>query len=346
MRYGAACLLLFAASTASAFYSVSPNRGDVAGGTVVQLRNVNYTPLPTCNGCPPLQISFGGVPATKVTVVNAGYNTSDGFDVVAPPHAEGPVTITIGYGAFVVETIEHRFVYTVDREAVFVPVAVDGVAGTDGTLWSSELWVHNAADHDVALYPAYTTTFLGYDAWYGDRLIVKANSARRVPLNSAPYGVGAFIYPPSDAHDQLSYDLRLFDRGHPGSGTSMPVLRLDAMRRGKLTMLNIPADSASARRRLRIFAVYDSEYVVRVYDLDSGQELSERTLTARFPTDMPSPTTEVSTLDDDLAVSARSGATRLRVEVEQTYPPDSHFFWAFVSVTDNATQQVTIITPQ
>jgi hypothetical protein len=345
MRYGSVCLLFFA-STAFAAYTVSPNHSDPSGGGVVQIRNLGVVPLTSCTGdCPPLQISFGGVPATKITTVPLGYNTSEGWDVVVPPHAEGAVTITIGYGAFVLEKIERQFAYDVERESLFVPVAVDALPGTNGTLWSSELWVHNDGDHDVALEPAASTGLIGVVAWQGDRYIVKANSARRVPLHSEPYGLTAVLYPPRGARAQLSYDLRLLDRNHPGSGTSVPVVRQEAMQRAKLTMLNVPADGTRARRRLRVFAGFGT-YIVRVYDLDSGQEIAERTLTTPpWPTDA-GPPNGAFTLEDDVADGTKSGATRLRVEVEQAGPGDFHYFWAMISVTDNATQQVTIISPQ
>ena len=336
--------LLFLASTASAqsYYYASPSSGDVRGGTVVQIRNVNaFLGTPCGNDC---QIAFGGVVSPKVTAVYGGW------DVVAPPHDEGVVSITISQGPFVLLTIERGFGYRIDREQVLVPISAGAVAGPFGALWSTELWVHNDSDRDVALQPAVCFGLLGVFDCGGDRMIVKANSSRMLPaIGYSADLIGLFLYPPRELADQISYDLRLVDRARLGNGTSLPVLRESALRRSKLTMLNVPADTVRARKRLRVYAVNVGVFFVRVYDLDTSRELAEHLLQVPpQPTDQSGPPLLAWTINDDVfADAAAAGATRLRVEVEPIgSTPGAARFWAFISVTDNVTQQVTVITPQ
>jgi len=338
MRYGIVALLFLAsAAFAQPFYSVSPSTVDVRGGVVVQIRGPN----PGCGS--QCQIAFGGVVSPSVTTV------AGGWEAVAPPHDEGAVPITIGFGSVFQFTIERRFGYTIAREQDLAPIAIDGVAGPFGALWTTELWVHSDSDKDVALQPAVCSGLLGIFDCGGDRMIVKANSARMLPaIGQSPGAIGLFLYPPREVSAQISFDLRLVDRARLGSGTSLPVVRESALRRGKLTMLNVPADTVRVRKRLRIYSSYSAELIVRVYDLDTGRQLAERQLFKALPTDPTGPPLLAATIDDDVFPNAAAaGATRLRVEVEQTPPPPgTSAFWAFISVTDNATQQVTVITPQ
>jgi hypothetical protein len=333
MRSAAAALLLVA-SAASAQVTLTPNFARPRGGDVIQLRGVQ-------NGCADVcRVAFDGVPSPKVTSV------PDGLDAVAPPHAEGIVSITISNGAQVLQTIDGAFAYIVDREPVLVPIYADGVAGANGALWATEVWVHNDGDRDVTLQPA-VCSFIGllFNCG-GDPMLVKANSSRKLPaINfSSPVAIGLYVYPPREASAQIFIDARLLDRARLGAGTALPVVRESAMKRAKLTMLNVPGDSVRARRRLRIYVNQNAAFAVRVYDLDSGRQLAEHELDANLPTDAPGQPLFGYTINDDVF---DAGAGRLRVEVEQLRPaPGLLPFWAFISVTDNVTQEVTIIAPQ
>jgi len=336
-RVSRSVVLVFFLATAAAAQSVTPNYADPRGGEVIHIQTTG----PTCLSCGPTQINFGGVASPKVTSLGLGE-----YDAVAPPHKEGAVAIDIFLGPFPAAHIEGRFGYAVQREPVLIPISAAGVVGREA-LWSTELWVHNDSDRDVSMLPILCIDLIGVHDCQGDPLIVKANSSRKLPARSyaSPEYIGGFLFPPADASDKLSYDLRLLDAAHAGNGTSLPVVHYSAMQRRKLTMLNVPADNVRARRRLRIETAGDSDFVVRVYDLDSGRELAERTWEARLPTDSAG---LVFTINDDVLNGTAAGATRLRVEVEETWPPAPSLasFYAFISTTDNVTQQVTIIAPQ
>lgn len=332
MKYGFFALLFVAAPLfAQQQITVTPRTADPQGGAVVQIRG----PLPQCPAV--CAVTFGGVASPSVTPV------AGGLDAVAPPHAEGVVKIAVG--PLVLDSYEAQFAYVAPREQLLIPIAAGDVPGSYGALWSTEIWVHNGSDHDVALQPA-VCDFIGLlSDCGGDRMIVKAGSAR--PLPAVPvswYAIGEFLYPPRDVAAQISIDARLRDRSRAGAGTSLPVVRESAMHRQKLTMLNVPGDDARLRKRLRIYAYTDAQFIVRVYDLDTGRELAERQLLVQVPTDGPGQPFLAPTIQDDIF---DGGAARLRVEVEQLFPtPVLNPWWAFISATDNVTQQVTIIAPQ
>jgi len=68
--------------TATAVTSVSPNRGGLGGGTAVTITGNNFAGGAT--------VSFGGVAATAVTVVNATK-----IAATTPPHAQGVVNVVV-----------------------------------------------------------------------------------------------------------------------------------------------------------------------------------------------------------------------------------------------------------
>ena len=328
--------LLFLTSAAFAQTTVTPRYVDPHGGTVVHIRGAGVSCKPYC------RITFGGIPSPNVTELAVG-----DFDAEAPAHAEGAATIVIGLGIgsglIALKTIDYQFGYEVEREPVLVPIFTEDVPGPNGTRWASELWVHNDADHDVTLRHVVCADFIGPHDCGWDPLLVKAQAARKVPplFGYSPSYVGGFLYPPRADSAQIHFDLRVVDAAHVGSGTAVPIVRDSEMHRAKLTMLNVPGDSARFRKRLRIYAISPASYAVRVYDLESGLLLGEQKLTVP-----PRPTDGGSFFV--LNADAGGLAERLRVEVEPLFPPGggSPWFWAFVSVTDNVTQQITVITPQ
>ncbi len=68
--------------TAPAVGGVSPSSGTAAGGTAVTITGSNFAAGAT--------VSFGGIPATNVTVV-----TSTSITATTPAHAAGAVTVTV-----------------------------------------------------------------------------------------------------------------------------------------------------------------------------------------------------------------------------------------------------------
>ena len=91
---------------------------------------------------------FDGVRSPTVTLESGHYVTA-----VAPPHPEEAiVTVQVVTPAKTI-TIEGQFAYVLERDLVLVPLTVDSLPGSGGSIWSTELWVHNDGDQDVSLSP-------------------------------------------------------------------------------------------------------------------------------------------------------------------------------------------------
>ncbi|HUP44234.1 MAG TPA: hypothetical protein VM779_01865 [Thermoanaerobaculia bacterium] len=142
---------------------------------------------------------------------------------------------------------------------------------------------------------------------------------------------------------RLSFNLRVRDLSRQAEtlGTEIPVVRESEFLTEKMTLLNVPTDERF-RPMLRVYrflAFLEPPGTVRLRFYRIGVTpdvlLSEQTLAlagsgigyaqlASFPPEV-------------------LNETAVRIDLELLTPMQ---FWAFVSVTNNATQHVTIITPQ
>jgi hypothetical protein len=140
---------------------------------------------------------------------------------------------------------------------------------------------------------------------------------------------GTYFDVPKRLAGNLSASLRVHDTTRDGDswGAEVPVVPETQFRRSVI-LLAVPAD-ARYRTLLRIYgyAGHDVNATVTFRNDATGELLGTRALTmqsgyAQLPIDVTS-------------------APRLRVQVTA----ESSLIWAFVSVTNNTTQQVTTITP-
>ena len=93
--------------------AISPNSGTSAGGTPVTIMGFGFSS--------PATVTFGGIPATSVNVVNSGLITA-----TTPPNAVGTMTVLVGAGGGQLGGLTAGFTYV-----VAVPL-VTGVAPASG----------------------------------------------------------------------------------------------------------------------------------------------------------------------------------------------------------------------
>ncbi|HEY6843063.1 MAG TPA: hypothetical protein VI391_02770 [Thermoanaerobaculia bacterium] len=143
----------------------------------------------------------------------------------------------------------------------------------------------------------------------------------------------------------LSFELRIADisRSAINAGTEVPVVRESAFRTSTLELLDVPVD-ARFRYAFRLFEMNldHAEFVVRVLDQTTDQTVSEEHLVTSTPAQGPLRFTPG--FAEIVNVVSPSGApSRIRVEVQPLTGGSA--FWAYVSVTNNESQQLTLVTP-
>lgn len=282
---------------------------------------------------PDFTIEVDGVPATNVV------RGSDGaIWFTPPPHEPGLVSVTLR-SRNAVAFANHALYYfdQPDRsvfERILFPVLFS-TNGANGSRWVSEGTLSNPREWFVengnsigplgpcVTYPCGERIDPGEIAKFGHGF--PRGAVLHVPRNEAPY---------------LSFGLRIRDvsRQAEGLGTQVPVVReRDCTHGGGLTLLDVPLDPRY-RVKLRIYAL---EPVLGLTGQMTLRNTVTRAVTVRhFELQAPLDSRQAHYAEIDLP----TGAANERVNVFLTMPLDSTA-WAFATVTNNDTQQVTIVTP-
>ena len=244
-------------------------------------------------------------------------------------------------------------------DRVLVPIYLtEPVAGANGSRWVTDFAVYNRGpesaqllscspacpgdlreDEEVA--PGETQTFLP------ERRQSSAVPGRVVyfaPLSDdGVHGAAA-----GDA-ENLTFALRVFDtsRSEMSAGTEIPVVRESSFRTSTTDLANIPVDP-NFRVTLRLYEMNldRADFLIMVYD-HVRAKIHDYHL-VRVTTSAPQGELRFEPgyliLDKLRPFDTASGSSsRVRIVIEPLSRGSA--FWAFVSVTNNATQQVTLVTP-
>lgn len=308
------------------------------GGTDLTIGLDQETVCPTPSTCKELVFAIDDVELTPSNLICCFF----AYSVKAPPHAPGVASLTVrdkATGAVLASAVLHYFDSSKTEselfELVLIPIIFSGPGAhgaqwvTDATLLNRNAYSIGAASRTV---PAFST----------------------VDLSSENRPGGWLIAVLREAADQVHYGLLVRDlsRQAEALGTEIPVVRERDFRDSEFFMLNVPIDARS-RQTLRLYAIgVDSAQAELDIAPMSGQGRNIHTFI-----DLKSNTTctpNFCTTDGpafaSLELSARfpeligSGPYRVRVVITSGF---RHVpAWAFVSVANNTTQHVTVVTPQ
>ncbi|HVS33813.1 MAG TPA: hypothetical protein VMS98_20425 [Thermoanaerobaculia bacterium] len=243
-------------------------------------------------------------------------------------------------------------------ERILVPLIVSAAPGAFGSIWQTELRVFADSDADVRLFPQFYQCPIKCNPApaFGFPLPKRGMQYVTPEVGTSAAVQGALLYTRRGHGELLHMNLVVRDlsRQATSAGTEIPLVRESDLLTGSLHLMNIRLDSRF-RHSLRIYdadAREGAEVKVRLLDTTFGQVLSE--VTARFNVDrsvsagpfveLPARPgyVEIGGLTDNLP--ELPSVRELRVEIEPL-TPDLRY-WAFISTTNNETQQVTLITPQ
>lgn len=230
----------------------------------------------------------------------------------------------------------------VKYESLLVPVSLVGrVPGAFGSLWETELCVA-AVGGDVRFATPHV---------FNTPTVIPANTTRCTQGSSLPgWPSGEFLLLDASTSANAVLNLRIRDvsRDAQSWGTELPIVRSSDLHIGTLFLTNVPLDDRF-RTALRVYLSGDDDasFTIRIFDL-SGRLIVQRTEVAKRGLDFGAgyayfaSSVEITSLA--AAFPELPNATRVLISVT---PEDaSRYFWAFVSVANNETQQITTITPQ
>jgi hypothetical protein len=327
----------FVVLDANSGVAVSQSVGSTAGGTTINIvvaaaHCLNHAPT----ACPPPSITFGGVPATNVVVIDQSH-----FRATTPPHATGAVQVSVTGDSFVKTSYAFRYYDPTAPPSdkffvkVLIPVIFNG-PGALGSNWSTELSLRN--DNDYLVEP-----------W---RPI--AGSSAIAPVKPISFGSGsapsgAFLILPRQAAAGVSFHAAVRDtsRADREWATEIPVVRENDFSSSGVELLDIPVDSRF-RTMVRVYSManpvpaYTSFVHIIVYSIDDGSVLRDVYPSLSDPTGCSDATSCAAHPSfasvSDLTAGLPSG--RVGVQVQGNVP-----LWAFATVTNNETQHVTVVSP-
>ena len=308
-----------------------------SGGDEVTIVGAGIAPVCVVAPCPGPAVLFGDAPATVFRQIN-----TDQIVVGAPAHAPGTVDVTLSVFGQTFRAIAAFHYSAVDgaRDAAFFepvlfPVMVQG-PGAFGSQWSTEVVMRNDNDYTFAVSSIFDIMLYSIPDRRPPAHFTSLTSTTRAPN-------GYLLYVPRQASPRIFFGIlaRDLSRQAEALGTEIPVVREKDFFDRTFTLLNVPTDS-----RYRV--------ALRLYRIDDRSTLRIR-IRPMFSDDSP-------LVDDDIALSADgthrvayigdllaaypqlAGKGALRIDIESRVP--SRASWGFVSVTNNQTQHVTVISPQ
>jgi hypothetical protein len=150
---------------------------------------------------------------------------------------------------------------------------------------------------------------------------------------------------PLNQAEDVAFQLRVSDlsRSATAAGTEIPVVREPQFRASTVHLLNVPTDDRF-RLALRVFEMNldHAQFSVRVIDQSTNGVLSTHLLTT--VDDSPGGFVPGFVEMDDLLAGAASPPAYVRLEIEPLTAGVA--FWSYVSITNNDSQQITLVTPQ
>jgi hypothetical protein len=304
-------------------------------------------PIGTCRApatCVPLSVTFGNKPASRVTVTPRGE-----IIATAPYLSTGTLDVTVTNRDGVTLTLPNGFstrrILDSDYDRVLIPLNFDA-NGAYGAQWRSEIIVRNGspvfAETNPAMYVYPNSPTLP--------IAMALPPFQRAPFPKNDRDGGAFLFVPGGLEEYFSYSSHILDRSRSTSslGTEMPIVRARDTR-DTLELIDVPL-AAEYRLKLRIYD-FDLEngrnVTVVLRDAETNREVRRVPLTLVAtscfggPCFAPHPPFAMIDLD---GIGELRGLARIDVTIEaQTHEAR---IWAFISVTNNQTQQVTLYTPQ
>lgn len=337
----AALLLSTAVFADPVITSITPNSGPVTGGTKVIIKGTGFSN--NCITCsPPFgdpDVYFLETPAASVTFIDA-----QTIEAVTPPHLPATVPVRVQqYDGTPAAYFENGFTFTGDPNEAFdpilFPIFTGPVQGAFGSEFHTTPRVWNKAFSGVVtLYGVDTSCTLIDPPIYP--LFPFPMQAGGMELQLIPHcstSVGRVFWVPK-GQDTIAANLRVADvtRQAESHGVEIPVVHRQDFTDERIALLGVPID-ARYRLTLRVYSLVRGPVLINLGIGNEGHQI-----VIQPGADFFEPAFGTFT-DFPLPAELPAGQTTIRVTVDA--PSSDMPIWAFITVTNNDTQQITTITP-
>lgn len=297
-------------------------------------------PCPS-NPCPALEVFFGDVKATEMAF------TSAGLVVTVPRHASGVVNVRLQRGSASVTAVNaFRFgqPFEGDVERVLFPVNLMA-RGAFGSDWATDIDVRNDGPIAVETIPLFWVDPASPVLPIPMPLI----SGGRSNFGNRNRDGGDFLYTPRGLERSLSYASHVIDRSRADAdlGTEVPVVR-DEDAAPVIRLLEVPVDPRF-RAKLRVYNLDENMTVALTFrDPVTGRSVQQALQLTGYQVCPNAPCFSerpaFGVIDLDAIPDLRTMQNGVDVTISSS--TNDARLWAFVTVTNNETQHVTVYTPQ
>lgn len=324
---------------------IRPNAAPSTGGGTVIITSLTekLSRPPFCykGFCTNGEMLFGGVNATNLQLVD-DYT----IQVQAPSHAPGVVDVSMVWqlGGFLFGGFAgsaKSFTYYDPAappddslfEPILIPLLFNG-PGQFGSHWTTEVLVHNDNSVPLVVYRSVTPSEM------------RANSTTRIVPNASAPPSGFLFRPQRQLAGGVSFSAKIGETSFNADdlGTQLPIAREADFRRGRVNLSNVVVDPRF-RTTIRMYAIDPADqFTVWITKVDP---VSLSPLLLQLP--LPPFTPSKGAGDEPWLVVADLADHQLppgTYEVEIDSLPGTARLWALASMTNNATQRVTLVSPR
>lgn len=240
----------------------------------------------------------------------------------------------------------------VDREVLLLPILSEPLPGAFASVWRTDVWFMRTNEL-ASISPVVDRNCLPPRCGPPPPPLPGAFEAVQPPLYRTRAGEppGVLLYVAEGAIDDVVLNVRVVDtsRQDLSEGITVPVVRERDLRES-VHLLNLAVTSES-RVMLRVydpFAPDLSRVRVRVYAIELADQLlfEQDVLLRRAAADaIPNWTLPVVPASAEVPLTLQPDATRRHLRVEVLPLSTGLRLWAFASITNNRTNEVTLVTP-
>jgi hypothetical protein len=332
---------------------ITPGSGPSTGGTEVTIAGSGFRKTVQCLLPCPTTVSFGS------TTVPLKAESDTRLIAVTPPHENGTVDVTVNVAGEAPVTKASAFTFSATEdfryERILVPFYLDGsIDGAFGSRWKTDLWIRNNGAEAVDLGPWACASDVPCSDDSALLYALRAGRSQRNlpplpgPANANPSRV---LYVSRWGAGEVSFSLRFADvsRFSLDGGVDLPVIREREMLSRVAQLFNVPL-GPSFRGMLRLYDVgrATSAFLVTIYRQGETDEPPlhsvELTATSVQAGEFAPRAAYVQFDISSLFAIDKPWPDTARIEVTPLTPEST--YWAFISLTNNDTQTVTLVTPQ
>ena len=227
------------------------------------------------------------------------------------------------------------------HERVLLPLFTAPITGQHGSEFRSEFLMMNRSNEPLV---GYGLEFVCPVLCGGDFLRTFTLEPDFIETEFVRTGnPGRFMFLPTARINEVVMQMRAYDvsREATNFGTEIPVVRAEGMRPDEITFIGVPTDSRF-RNTLRIYSTHQQPMHVTI---EGPAALLDQVVHLSSPKNQFDPAYAAF-----VQFPADAGPVRVRIWSalpEIVNPPVTvPDFWAFITVTNNDTQHITVISPQ